>query len=326
MNATNIARIAGVAALSAACVLGLAACSSNESGSSASVGGIAATVGDAEISEQTVTDYIQTFRETQSLNEEDAWGEWMAQYKMDPSEVRSEVIDYFVDKEVVKQAAAQNNVEVSDDEVNEQVDKMKANYSTDEAWQEALDESGTTEDQYRDSVRNAMLESKLEDVVSADAEGPSDDEVLEMAQTYASAFSGAKRSSHILFSSDDQSKAQEVLDEINNGSISFEDAAEQYSTDTASAENGGDVGWDMLNSFVEDYTTALQGLEEGQVSDLVTSDYGIHIIKCTQVFTAPETVTSLDQVPSELVDYIRDLLGKLGVNLRGHGSHLHCRI
>ena len=44
------------------------------------------------------------------------------------------------------------------------------------------------------------------------------------------------------------------------------------------------------------------------MSGLVTSDYGIHIIKCTEVFTAPETVTSIDQVPSELAEYVRGVV------------------
>ena len=305
MNTSFVARAASAAALSVACLFGLAACSSSSSSSDS----VAATVNGTEISEQTITDYIESFRSSQSLESEEDWGNWMASYSLDPSSVRSEVIDYFVQKELKVQAAAENGVEVTDDEVNEQVEKMKANYSSDDAWQQALSSAGTTEDQYRDSVRTAMLESKLKEVVVSDEDiEPTDDEVLSMVSQYASAFSGAKRSSHILFSSDDEATAQQVLDQINNGEISFEDAAKQYSTDTASAENGGDVGWDLLNSFVTAYQTALDGLEAGQVSGLVTSDYGIHIIKCTEVYTAPDEVTSLDQAPEALVEYVRAMV------------------
>lgn len=305
MNTSFVARAAGAAALTVACMLGLAACSSSSNSSDS----VAATVNGTEISEQTITDYIESFRSSQSLESEEDWGNWMASYSLDPSSVRSEVIDYFVQKELKVQAAAANGVEVTDDEVNEQVEKMKSNYSSDEAWEQALSSAGTTEDQYRDSVRTAMLESKLKEVVvSEDDVTPTDDEVLSMVSQYATAFSGAKRSSHILFSSDDEATAQQVLDQINNGEISFEDAAKQYSTDTTSAENGGDVGWDLLNSFVTDYQTALSNLEEGQVSGLVTSDYGIHIIKCTEVYTAPDEVTSLDQAPEALVEYVRAMV------------------
>ncbi|WP_283170147.1 peptidylprolyl isomerase [Curtanaerobium respiraculi] len=308
MNASTIVRAASTVALSAVCMFGFAACSSDDASTSIAQGA-AATVNGTEVSEQTVTDYIEAFRSTQSLTDEDSWGQWMAKYSLDPTKVRQEVIDYYVNKELVKQAAKEKNVEVADSDVDEQVAKMKANYSSDDAWKAALTAAGTTEDLYRDSVQSAMLESALKQaVISSESSDPSDDEVLSSAQSYRNSFNGAKRSSHVLFSSNDEAKAQEVLDQINSGAISFEDAAKQYSTDTGSAEKGGDVGWDVLNSFVTPYRTALQGLDAGQVSGLVTSDYGIHIIKCTEVYNAPDEITSLDQIPSDLADYIRMLL------------------
>lgn len=305
MKSFNIARSVCSVALSAACLTGLAACSSSGSQSSDQV---AATVNGTEISEQTVTDYIQNFRTSQNLTDDDSWGKWMAQYSLDPSSVRDEVISYYEDIELTKQAADENGVSVSDDDVDAQVEQMKSNYSDDDAWNNALQQAGTTEDQYRESVRQAMLESALKDKVASDNTDPSDDDLLTYAQQYASAFSGAKKSSQILFSSDDEATAQEVLDKINSGELSFEDAVQQYSTDDASKADGGNVGWDLLNQFVSEYTDALANLSEGQVSGLVKSDYGIHIIKCTEVYTAPDEVTSLDQVPPELVEYLRSMV------------------
>lgn len=305
MKSFNIARSVCAVALSAACLTGLAACSSSASQSNDQV---AATVNGTEISEQTVTDYIQNFRTSQNLTDDDSWGKWMAQYSLDPSSVRDEVISYYEDIELTKQAADENGVSVSDDDVDAQVEQMKSNYSDDDAWNNALQQAGTTEDQYRESVRQAMLESALKDKVASDNTDPSDDDLLTYAQQYASAFSGAKKSSQILFSSDDEATAQEVLDKINSGELSFEDAVQQYSTDDASKADGGNVGWDLLNQFVSEYTDALANLSEGQVSGLVKSDYGIHIIKCTEVYTAPDEVTSLDQVPPELVEYLRSMV------------------
>ena len=305
MKQSKALRIVAVSLCAIASVFGLAACSSTLSGGS---GGVAATVNGVEIQEQTITDYIEDFRAAQGLQEEQAWGAWMAMYNEDPSAVRSDVIDYYVDEELVRQAAEENGITVTDEEIQAQVDQTRSQYPSDEAWESALESAGTTEDQYRDRLRTAMLEQKLEEQVASDTEEPSDEELLEYVQAYAPAFSGAKRSSHILFNSNDAETAQKVLDQINNGEITFEDAVAEYSEDTASAENGGDVGWDLLNSFVTEYTDALSELDEGQVSDLVTSQYGIHIIECTEVFEAPEEITSIDQVPSELVDYIKNML------------------
>ena len=306
MRSHRIMRLVVTGALSAACMLGIVACSSSSSTASS---GVAATVNGTEISEQTVTDFVQNFRETQGLTDEDTWGKWMAKSSMTPSQVRDQIIDYFVGIDLTRQAAEENGVSVSDEDVDAQVASMKANYSDDDAWQSALKQAGTTEEGYRDSVRNAMLENALKEKVTAESTaGASDEELLTYAQQYARSFSGAKKSSHILFASDDSDTAQKVLDQINSGQISFEDAAKEYSIDTASAQDGGNVGWDLLNRFVQPYTDALTNLDKGQVSGLVMSDYGIHIIKCTDVYEAPDEVTAIDLVPVELIDYIRKMV------------------
>ena len=184
---------------------------------------------------------------------------------------------------------------------------MRNYYSSDEEWNAALEAVGTTEDQYRDMIELSLTETGLKDKVATATE-PTDEEMLQYAQMYASAYDGAKKSSHILFASDDQATAQEVLDKINSGELDFAEAAQQYSQDEGSKADGGNVGWDKLTSFVDEYQTALDSLEKDQVSGLVTSTYGIHIIKCTDVFTAPDEVTSIDQIPSEFSDSIKQSL------------------
>ena len=99
-------------------------------------------------------------------------------------------------------------------------------------------------------------------------------------------------------------KAQEVLNKINSGELSFEDAAAQYSDDS-SKDKGGDVGWSN-QGFVSEYLTAVDGLDLNQVSGLVESQFGIHIIKVTDVYTAPEEITSLDQLPEDFREGIRN--------------------
>ena len=48
-----------------------------------------------------------------------------------------------------------------------------------------------------------------------------------------------------------------MLDKINAGEISFDDAVSKYSEDTGSKDNKGDVGWDKLTSFVDEYQSCL---------------------------------------------------------------------
>ncbi len=206
-----------------------------------------------------------------------------------------------------RQKAGDRGVTVDDATVDENVESMKANYENDEKWQAALSSVGITEDQYRENIKLSLLYQGVIESFADDA-APTDEQLLTAASTYATYYDGAKRSSHILFDASDTETAQQVLDQINAGTLDFATAAEQYSKDTGSAAQGGDVGWDKLSSFVTEYTNGLKELSEGQVSGLVTSSYGIHIIKCTQVFNAPDEITSIDQIPSEFVETIRSMV------------------
>ena len=312
MNKMRVLKFTLAATLSVACCFAFAGCQQKQEETTATSvydtsEGVAATVNGTEIGEKIVSEYIANYRSAASLTSDADWAQWMVDNDYTASDLRESVINYYVSQELIRQAAKENNISVESSEIDEQVATMRAYYDSDEDWQSALAQIGTTEAQYRDLLEISMLQQKIQEQVIT-VEDPTDEELLQYAQMYATYYNGAKKSSHILFSSDDESTAQEVLDKINSGELDFAEAAKQYSTDTSSAEDGGNVGWDKLTSFVDEYQDALDQLEKDQVSGLVTSSYGIHIIKCTDVFTAPDEVTSTDQLPSEFMDSIKETL------------------
>jgi foldase protein PrsA len=262
-------------------------------------GGIAATVNGTEIEEDTITTWVNSFRTSNAVDSEEDWGTWLNNYSYTPDTVRTEVLDMFIGEELIRQAAAENDIVIESTTVDEYVNTVKANYTDDAAWEAALVAANTTETEYRKSIESALLERGLKAAVAAETD-PTDEDLLTYAQSKVSTYDGAKRSSHILFSANDTALAQEVLDKINAGELDFAQAALEYSQDSSS-ETGGDVGWDKLATFVDPYTAALDLLELNQVSGLVVSDYGIHIIKCTEVFVAPAEVTSLSQIPTDIL-------------------------
>ena len=285
-----------------ACILVLAGCGS----SNGLTGGVAATVNGVDIPEDKVTTYIQDYRSQQGLTSEEDWANYMNSIGYTPETFREAIIDMYVTQELEAKAAADAGVEVAEDELAATIEKMRSNYDSDEAFDEALAAVGLTEETYRERVSQQMLEEKLEEAVIDEKSAKADDKtVLSYVQMYASSLDGMKRSSHILFASDDEETAKQVLDRINNGE-DFAALAKEYSTDSGSKENGGDVGWEGLSgSFVTAYSEALAELEKGQTSGLVTSEFGIHIIRCTDVWNAPEKIENLSDAPQELVDVVR---------------------
>ncbi len=311
MNTVKFLKALTLAGVIAACVFALSGC---QGGTAASASAAAATVNGTEIPEAQVTQTIESVRSQSGLDDADAWGQFLADNQFTPESVREQVIDSLVDQELVKGGAADLGITVDSSEVDTYVESMKANFDSDEAWQDALKQAGFTEEEYRSSIENSLLQQQVSAHFEEEST-PSDEDVVESANTYISYYDGAKRSSHILFAADDEATAQDVLNRIKSGELDFADAAKEYSTDS-SADKGGDVGWDRTNTFVTEYQDALDQLEEGQVSDLVTSQYGIHIIKCTEVFTAPEKVESLSDIPEEFAETIKGMAASIAANTK----------
>lgn len=309
MKKLTFAKSLATMGLAAACIVGVVGCAENSS-SDAPVytGGVAATVNGVEIQEDMVTQAIQDIRAQMSLTDEQAWGEWLAENDYTPETVREEIINGYVGQELVKQGSEALGVTANPDEVNEYVDAMKGHYDSDEAWGEALSAVGLTEDEYRENIELSLASQQLKTKVAEEAAEATDEDALALAneQNYLSSFDGAKKSSHILFDSSDEATAQQVLEKINAGELDFATAAESYSKDTASAADGGNVGWNNLSNFVTEYSDTLATLNVGDVSGLVPSTYGIHIITCTEQFDAPEKLDSLDQLPTEFQDALRN--------------------
>ena len=295
MKLKAFAAAACTVALSASLLCGLTACSGES---------VAATVGTKKISEQTITDYITNYRTSQGLDDDSNFAMVLSMYGMTPESFRENIIDMFVNRELVLLAAQEKGMSIDSATIDEYVNQMKSNYSDDTAWQTALTNAGLTEEKYRENIEYALLNKQLSGSFAV-SDDPTDEQVFAVAQDNLKYFEKAKRSSHILFDASDEETAKEVLEKINNGTLDFADAASQYSKDTSSAVNGGDVGWDLLTSFVSEYQTALDGLELGQVSELVKSQFGYHIIKCTEVMPAADSVKSLSDLPEAFQTYFK---------------------
>lgn len=96
-----------------------------------------------------------------------------------------------------------------------------------------------------------------------------------------------------------KAKAQAILDEVRKNPNDFAKIAKAQSQDPGSAELGGDLGVVQKGVFVKPVEDAIYGLKEGEVSGLVRSEFGYHIIKVTKV--VPESQKSLEDAKPEIV-------------------------
>lgn len=118
-----------------------------------------------------------------------------------------------------------------------------------------------------------------------------------------------RRASHILLTlakdakeaeiSATQSKAEEILAQLKANPKAFSDLAKKHSQDPGSAQKGGDLDWFGRGMMVKAFEDAVYGLKQDEMSGLVRSDFGIHIIRVTGV--RPERVTPLGEVKGDIV-------------------------
>ncbi len=103
-----------------------------------------------------------------------------------------------------------------------------------------------------------------------------------------------RRASHILISTEKlgkdkaKAKAEELLKEVRANPAAFADLARKNSDDPGSATKGGDLGFFGRGTMVKSFEEATQALKEGEISGVVESDFGFHIIKLTGIHAAKE--------------------------------------
>ncbi|HUW50523.1 MAG TPA: SurA N-terminal domain-containing protein [Sulfuricella sp.] len=98
-------------------------------------------------------------------------------------------------------------------------------------------------------------------------------------------------------------QAEQILKEIRQNPAKFEALAKQYSKDPGSAAKGGDLGFFPRGAMVKPFEDAVFGMKGGEISGLVQSDFGFHIIKLTAIKHGG--VRSLDEARGEIVQELK---------------------
>ncbi|MCD8764760.1 foldase protein PrsA [Staphylococcus hominis] len=161
--------------------------------------------------------------------------------------------------------------------IDDDIKKEEKQYGGKDQFESMLKQQGMTLDDYKEQKRlSAYQKQLLNDKVKVSDKEIKDD---------------TKKASHILIKVKSDSdkeglsdkkakaKAEKIQKEVEKNPNKFDDIAKKESMDSASAKKGGSLGYVIKGQMVDKFDKALFKLKEGQISDIVKTEYGYHIIK-----------------------------------------------
>lgn len=166
-----------------------------------------------------------------------------------------------INLELARQLASADGITISEAALAQEIESTRQSIlsgGTYTDWDNFLAVNKITEAYFHDRIRDSMI---VDELVKRHG-GPTEAE-----QVHAQ---------HILVA--DEETARKVLAELKAGKT-FEELAAEYSQDTGSKANGGDLGWFPRGVMVAAFEEAAFSLAVGGVSEPVQSDFGYHIIK-----------------------------------------------
>lgn len=220
------------------------------------------------------------------------------------------VVNQLTKKVLLKQFVEGQNIEVSNEEIQGEVEKIKfflksGPNNSEKPLEEILESRGSSISELEAEVTRTLALSKYLD------REVSDDEKRSYFDANKNAFSGERvRASHVLIDTRKmktdaelegaKQKIEDIKKEIDNGA-DFAEMAKKYS-DCPSAEKGGDINFfQRKGSMVEEFAKVAFSMEVGEVSEPVKTPFGYHIIKVTDREEGKDV--SYEDV-SDMVDFV----------------------
>jgi peptidyl-prolyl cis-trans isomerase C len=227
-----------------------------------------------------------------------------------------------VNAELLKQESIRKKIVPAPEAVDTELKKMKSQFPDEETFKSEIGKQGLTLEEVRKNVSTQlalreMLKTEIEDKIKI-----SDEDINKFYTANPDYFKTGEsvKASHILIKSeegDDEAKVAEAKKKIEEilakvkGGADFAKTAEENS-EGPSAPNGGDLGFFSSGQMVKPFEDAAFRLKKGDVSDIVKTRFGFHIIKVIDKKEAG--MTPLKDVRDKIEQYLLKMAGNEMLN------------
>lgn len=205
-------------------------------------------------------------------------------------ELRQAAIEQLIDKKLILQTAKRMDIAATNAEIQSQIEQIAAaqNMSVEKLYQ-TLAKEGVNKDTLHKTIAENIAIEKTTAQYMADVKITDADVQQFVAQNNLPSELPQYAISHILIKTDNKKDDNAVQTQLLNirkklsQGVSFADLARQYSQDTASATNGGNIGWVSQGASSPAFDNALKNMQKGEVSRPVKSEFGWHLIQLNDV-------------------------------------------
>jgi len=235
-----------------------------------------------------------------------------------PAERRDEIfrkaLDQLVTYKLLLQATRARKIDVTDEEVESSIKQMRSQLPNEQEFKKALAARGMTLERLKADTRLDISINKMMEAEAATQPAPADAQVRDFYDKNPDKFKQdeACRASHILFKVEESAdaatkkkvkdQAESVLKQARAGA-DFAQLAKKYSAD-GSAQEGGDLNFFTRGQMVPAFDQAAFALKPGEISDIVTTQFGYHIIKVTE--RRPASTVPFEQVSARIKEYLTE--------------------
>jgi len=231
------------------------------------------------------------------------------------------IINSLIDEKLLEKYAKENNIEVDAAEVDRQVEAIVSSYPTQSDFEKDLKEKNISTKFLKEELGVQILVGKIFEKVTENIFVSLDQarEYYDENKEVLFKIPEKVKISHILAmvssnEGEDEKDMEEALEKIKyvetklDEGEKFEDLAEKYSDDTASSVNGGDLGYISKGQLVEEIEKVAFLMDVGEVSEIIETFYGFHIIKITD--KQEEYTEDFEEVEDTIINYLGNVFKK----------------
>jgi len=253
------------------------------------------------------------------------------------TQLKTKVLENLIGTELLYQESLKSGIKVDEKEIDTAFDGQKALFSSEEEFKEALKMYNYSDSAFKDQIKIGLTVQHFIDKKFTQNTTISDEEIKKYYDENPSYFQEPEkvRASHIMVmveSSADQAKKDEAKKKIEQilqrakAGADFAALAKEVSEDTYTKDSGGDLDYFYQGQMVQSFEDAAFAMKPGEISNVVETEYGYHIIKVTDKKAA--TTITLDEskeeirtglksnkVNDDVSNYVADLRAKAAVEI-----------